>query len=151
MAILNEGVNPVECRILLYRSTGFRGLSRARGSTTSPSRSYNVDSTRDDGGDRFQGAAAKRFAFGSESASLIVGEEYSFIAGFELFPENSGLFDQVGDRARLLMSYPASERGQEELQLDCRSDWATVRVVQKRLLSIPLRVSSESHSDYPAI
>ena len=76
---------------------------------------------RDDGGDRFQGSPTKRLAFGSESASLIVGEEYPFAAGLELLFENSVLFDQVGDRARLLKSYPASKRGQEQLELDCRS------------------------------
>jgi hypothetical protein len=76
---------------------------------------------RDDGGDRFQGSPAKRFAFGGESASLIVGEEYPFAARFELFLEDSVLLDQLGDGAGLLKSCPASERGQEELKLDCRS------------------------------
>ena len=76
---------------------------------------------RDDGGDRFQGPPAKRFAFGSESASLIVGEEYPSTAGFELFLQDPVIFDQVGDGAGLLKSYPASERGQQKLKLDCRS------------------------------
>ncbi len=48
-------------------------------------------------------------------------QEYPFAAGFELFLENSVLLDQVGDRARLVKSYPASKRGKEELKLDCRS------------------------------
>ena len=55
------------------------------------------------------------FAFGSQSASLIVSEEYSSTAGLELFLENSVLLDQVGDRARLPEADPASKRGQEEL------------------------------------
>jgi len=76
---------------------------------------------RDDGGDCFQGSPAKRFALGDQSASLVVGEQCPFAAGFQLLFENSVLFDQVGDSARLLMPYPASERDQEELQLDCRS------------------------------
>jgi hypothetical protein len=50
---------------------------------------------------------------------LIVGEEYPFAAGFELFLQNPVLFDQVGDGARLPKADPASKRGQEELQLDC--------------------------------
>jgi len=55
----------------------------------------------------------------SQSASLIVGENDPFAAGAELFLENSALLDQAGDGAGLLKSYPASKRGQEELQLDC--------------------------------
>ena len=76
---------------------------------------------RDNGGDCFQGSSTKRLTFGSDSASLIVGEEYPFAAGIELFLENSVLLDQVGDGAGLLKSYPARKSCQEELKLDCRS------------------------------
>jgi hypothetical protein len=76
---------------------------------------------RDDGNDRFKGSPANRFALGSQSASLIVGEEYPFAAALQLLLENSVLFDQLGDCARLVNPNPASKRGQEELQLDCRS------------------------------
>ncbi|RLA42458.1 MAG: hypothetical protein DRQ97_13990 [Gammaproteobacteria bacterium] len=70
---------------------------------------------RDDGGDRFQDSPAKRFALGGESASLIVGEENPFAARFQLFLQNPVLFDQVGDGAGLLKSYPARKSSQEEL------------------------------------
>jgi hypothetical protein len=46
---------------------------------------------------------------------LVVGELYPFAAGFHLLSENSVLFDQVGDGARLSEADPASKRGQEEL------------------------------------
>jgi hypothetical protein len=52
---------------------------------------------------------------------VIVEEATEALAYFNLLFENTILFDQVGDRARLLMPHTASERGQEELQLDCRS------------------------------
>ena len=84
---------------------------------------------RDDGGDRFQGSPAKGLAFGGESASLIVGEEYSLPAGLELLFEDSILFDQVGDCAGLLKSCPASKGGQEELQLDCGCHLASLSPV----------------------
>jgi hypothetical protein len=38
----------------------------------------------DDGGEGFQSSSAKRLALGSQSASLVVGEQYPFAAGFEL-------------------------------------------------------------------
>jgi len=60
-------------------------------------------------------------AGGGQSATLVVGETNSSTAGFQLVFENAVLFDQVGDRARLVKSCPASKRGQEELKLDCRS------------------------------
>jgi hypothetical protein len=46
---------------------------------------------------------------------VIVEEATETLAYFNLLFENSVLFDQVGDRARLLMPYPTSKRGQQEL------------------------------------
>ena len=66
-------------------------------------------------------SCAQRLALGRQSAALLTGQQQPFPAGLELHFENSVLLDQVGDRARLVKPCPASERGQEELQLDCRS------------------------------
>jgi hypothetical protein len=70
---------------------------------------------RDDGGDRCQSFLTQGLVFGSQSASLIIGKESPLSTGFELLLENSVLFDQVGNRPRLLEADPASERGQKEL------------------------------------
>ena len=52
---------------------------------------------RDDDGDGFQSPSTKRLALGSQSMSLIVGEQNPFAARFELLFENPVLFNQIGD------------------------------------------------------
>ena len=68
-----------------------------------------------DCGDLAESLPAKGLPLGSQSATLIVSEAQASSTRFELFFQNSILFDQVGDHARLLAANPAGKRGQEKL------------------------------------
>jgi hypothetical protein len=73
---------------------------------------------RYDCSDRLENLPAQGLPFGSQSATLVIGKIESLPAGPNLFFEDSVLFNQISDHARLATSNPASERSQKELKMD---------------------------------
>jgi len=73
---------------------------------------------RYDGRDRPQNPPAQRFSRRCQPPTLVVGETQASPGRLELLLQNAVLFDQVGNHARLATANSASERSQEELQMD---------------------------------
>jgi hypothetical protein len=74
---------------------------------------------------------AQRLPFGSQSAPLGVGEMRSLPARPELVFKDTVFFSQISDHARLATADPASERSQEELQMDGVNQTASVSEVRQ--------------------
>jgi len=84
-----------------------------------------------DRGDLAQGLPAQRLSFGRQSTALVIGKMQSLAARPELFFEDAVLFNQISDHARLVTANPASERSQEELQMDGFNHAASVSNVRQ--------------------
>lgn len=71
-----------------------------------------------DGGYLAQHCPAQRLAFCCQSAALVISETKPSPVRLELLFQHPILFYQIGDNRCLFPSNPASERGQEEFELD---------------------------------